>query len=115
MTKKSPNGGKNANSGAGLETGRAILCSVYNLDLMGNCYGKNYTLRSMQWCSRNTRRDDLGEPSGARWTVSEESYQKVITTVMVKNSGKTARFKFVVETKTVISTRLGGHSGQPGQ
>ena len=28
---------------------------------------------------------------------------------------KTARFKFVVETKTVISTRLGGHSGQPGQ
>lgn len=51
------------------------------------------------------------------WCVSEEgeSYQKVITTVMVKNSRKTARFKFVVETKTVISTRIGGHSGQPGQ
>lgn len=51
------------------------------------------------------------------WCVSEEgeSYQKVITTVMVKNRGKTARFKFVVETKTVISTRIGGHSGQPGQ
>lgn len=61
MTNKSPNGGKNANSGAGLETGRAILCSVYNLDLMGNCYGKNYTLPSMQWCSKegNTRRREM--------------------------------------------------------
>ena len=70
MTNKSPNGHKNANSGAGLETGRAILCPVYNLDPMGNCYGKNYTLPSTQRASqlqvRNRReaRDDTGEALG---------------------------------------------------
>ena len=63
MTNKSPNGGKNASSGASLETGRAILCLLYNLDLMGNCYGKNYgsAPHAMVCSSQLGTEDDIGE------------------------------------------------------